>query len=309
MTKNRQFLGIMCALCANLIFGFSFIFSKLALNVSQPLIILSVRFSVAFIFLNILWLLGAFKINLKAKQKTKLILMAIAQPLLYFIFELYGLSLVSSALSGVIIALVPVAVMIFSSLFLHEKPTLIQAIFTLLSIVGVSAISIISNDGSKNHFLGIILLIGAVICASIFNILSRSEAETFTPFERTYIMFLVGSVGFNLIAIFNFKAKFIPLVFEAVTNKTFIISIIYLAIISSVLAFLLYNFSTSNISVVQSSSFSNIITVVTVLAGVLILKEFLTALQYILCGIIILGVWGVNFFAPKRKNNFFEKNT
>ncbi len=302
MIKSKQLIGIICALSANLIFGFSFIFSKLALTVSHPLIILSVRFSVAFLFLNILLAFGVFKINLKNKRKTKLLLMGIAQPLLYFIFELYGLSLVSSALSGVIIALVPVVVMLLSALFLKEKPNILQILFTIVSIIGVSSISIISNDGSKNHFLGIILLVGAVLCASVFNILSRSQSQKFSPFERTYIMFLIGFIGFNLISLFTFKGKYLPLVINALCDMKFIIAIIYLAIISSVLAFLLYNFSTSNISAVQSSSFSNIITVVTVLAGVLILKETFSLLEYILCGIIISGVWGVNRFANIPQN-------
>ena len=207
MTNKKQLCGMVAALAANLIFGFSFIFSKLALSVAHPLIILAVRFSAAFIALNILLLTGIVKISLKGKPKLKLILMAFAQPLLYFIFELYGLSLVSSALSGVIIALVPVAVIILATLFLKEKPCTMQIICTVVSITGISAISIISNDNSKNHFLGIVLLLGAVICAAVFNILSRSESQTFSPFERTYMMFLIGCIGFNLIAFFHLKAN------------------------------------------------------------------------------------------------------
>lgn len=302
MIKSKQLTGIICALSANIIFGFSFIFSKMALTVSQPLIILSVRFSIAFAFLNILWCFGVFKINLANKKKSKLLLMGMAQPLLYFIFELYGLSLVSSALSGVIIALVPVGVMLLSTLFLKEKPNTTQTVFTVISIIGVSAISIISNDGSKNHFWGIILLIGAVLCASVFNILSRSESQNFSPFERTYIMFLIGFIGFNLISIFTFRKNYLHYIISALCETKFLIAIIYLSIISSVLAFLLYNLSTSNITAVQSSSFSNIITVVTVLAGVLILKETFSILEYILCGIIILGVWGVNRFAKNSES-------
>jgi drug/metabolite transporter (DMT)-like permease len=67
-----------------------------------------------------------------------------------------------------------------------------------------------------------------------------------------------------------------------------------------VAAFLLYNYSTTAISAVRASSFSNIITVVTVLAGVIILKEKFTILEYILCAVIILGVWGVNTFTAER---------
>lgn len=300
MKDKKQYFGIIAALLANIIFGFSFIFSKTALSVSHPLIILSVRFTFAFIFLNILLISGKFKINIKGKPKAKLIFMGFAQPLLYFIFELYGLSMVSSALSGVIIALVPVVVIILARIVLKENATVLQTICTLISILGVSAISIISNNGSKNHFLGIILLICAVICASIFNILSRSESTHFSPFERTYVMFLIGLIGFNLIAVLTLKENYFTLLIESVSNPKFLVAIIYLSLFSSVLAFLLYNFSTTVISVIQSSSFSNIITAVTVLAGVVILKESFSVTEYILCAIIILGVWGVNVFTKNE---------
>ena len=300
MTKNKT-VGVICALLANLIFGFSFIFSKSALAVTHPLIILSVRFTVAFITLNLLLLTKKVSLSLKGKKKTKLVLMSLAQPLLYFIFELYGLSLVSSALSGVIIALVPVAVMLLATVLLKEKTTILQRVCTLLSIISIAVISIISNDGNKNHFLGIILLIAAVISAAVFNILSRSESKSFTAFERTYVMFFCGALGFNLIAAAVLRSRYFPEIAGAFKSTDFIISIIYLAIISSVAAFLLYNFSTLKISAVQSSSFSNIITVVTVLAGVLILKESFDIWQFLLCGIIILSVWGVNTFTPIKK--------
>lgn len=301
MNKKRAF-GIICALLANVIFGFSFIFSKIALSVSPPLVILAIRFTVAFLFLNILLLLGVFKINIKSLKSPGLWIMALAQPFLYFIFELYGLSLVSSALSGVVIALVPVAVILLSSIILKETPTKLQWFFTFISIIGVSAISIISNNGEKNYTLGILLLLGAVICAALFNVLSRKQSTYTSPFERTYLMFLLGFVGFNLTAFFSLKEKFFSLVLQSITNTKFIIAIIYLAIISSVLAFLLYNFATENITAVEASSFSNIITVVTILAGVLILKEQLSVLGYILCFLIIVGVWGVNIFSKNQQN-------
>ncbi len=301
MANRKRKAGIFCALFANIIFGFSFIFSKTALLVSHPLIILAVRFTVAFLFLNILWAFGVFEINIKNFKTPTLWLMGLAQPFLYFIFELYGLSLVSSALSGVVIALVPVAVMLLSTVVLKEKPTSLQWLFTALSIIGVSAISIISNDGQKNYTLGIFLLVGAVICAGLFNVLSRKQSQSSSPFERTYAMFLIGFIGFNLIAIIVLKSQYLPLIAQSITDPKFIISIIYLAIISSVLAFLLYNFATANITAVEASSFSNIITVVTVLAGVLILKENLNFWGYVLCALIIFGVWGVNTFTQKSK--------
>lgn len=301
MNAKKQTFGILAALIANIIFGFSFIFSKLALSVAEPLIILSARFTISFIVLNLLLLSRKFKVEYKGKPKFKLILMGLMQPLLYFIFELFGLSLVSSALSGVIIALVPVVVMVLATFFLSEKPTAMQIICTVLSIIGVSLISIISNDGSRNYLLGVILLVGAVICAAFFNVLSRKESEKFSPFERTYMMFLLAAVGFNLIGAILYKKDYIPSVLTAFTHSEFTVAVLYLSVLSSVVAFLLYNYSTTVISVLQSASFSNIITVVTVVAGIVILKEKFGVWEYLLCLLIVLGVWGVNVFVPKRK--------
>lgn len=302
MTKNKTKAGILCALFANIIFGFSFLFSKTALSVSTPLVILAARFTIAFLFLNILCFLGVFKINFKSLFKSPtLLLMGLAQPFLYFIFELYGLSLVSSAVSGVIIALVPVAVMLYSNLALKEKATPLQWLFTMISIIGVSAISISSNNGEKTYTFGILLLLGAVVCAAAFNLLSRKKSSTYSPFERTYVMFFIGFIGFNATAIISLKQNFLPILKQSLCQGEFIISIIYLAIISSVLAFLLYNFATSNISAVMASSFSNIIPIVTVVAGLFILKEDLKILDILFCALIILGVWGVNKFTKENK--------
>ena len=58
MKNKNKFAGAAAALAANTIFGFSFIFSKMALSAAHPLIILSVRFTVAFIVMSLLALTG-----------------------------------------------------------------------------------------------------------------------------------------------------------------------------------------------------------------------------------------------------------
>ena len=292
--KNKQLTGSLCALAANIIFGFSFLFSKVALGFAHPLIILAIRFTVAFAVLNILWLFRIIKLDFRGKPKKKILLMAIAQPLLYFIFELYGINSTSSAISGVIISLVPVAVLMLSTVFLKEKPTASQVLFSLLSLGAITAISTLSNNGGKSSLWGILLLLGAVICAAVFNILSRSESKHYSPFERTYMMFLVGTVGFNIIAVAGLGGNYITELYTAISSPSLWGAIAYLSVFSSIAAFMLYNYSTSLISAVRSASFSNIITVVSVLAGILILKETLSVPQLVCCALIIIGVFGVN---------------
>lgn len=292
--KNKQLSGSLCALAANIIFGFSFLFSKVALDFAHPLIILAIRFTVAFAVLNILWFLKVIKLEFRGKPKKRILLMAVAQPLLYFIFELYGINSTSSAISGVIISLVPVAVLFLSTVFLKEKPTAPQILFSLLSLAAITAISILSDNGSKSSLIGILLLLGAVVCAAVFNILSRSESKHYSPFERTYMMFLVGTIGFNTIAVISLGGNYIAELTAAVSSPPLWGAIAYLSVFSSIAAFMLYNYSTTVISAVRSASFSNIITVVSVLAGILILRETLSIPQLVCCALIIIGVFGVN---------------
>ena len=78
-------------------------------------------------------------------------------------------------------------------------------------------------------------------------------------------------------------------------------AIAYLSVASSIIAFLLYNYSTSVLTPVRSASFSNLITVVSVMAGIFILKENMSLPQLICCALIILGVIGTNRDTSKNK--------
>lgn len=90
MKNKNKLIGAAAALAANTIFGFSFIFSKMALSAAHPLIILSVRFTVAFIVMSLLTLTGKFRLSLKGKPKKKLLIMALAQPLFILYLSFTG---------------------------------------------------------------------------------------------------------------------------------------------------------------------------------------------------------------------------
>ncbi len=298
--KSKTFLPMLCGITANVIFGFSFLFSKTALSTGiHPTVILAIRFFVSFLVMNILVLTGAVKVSFKNKPIGKILLMAVFQPVLYFIFELYGLKEVGSAVSGVILALVPVVVCAASGMFLKEKPTALQTVFTIISFLCVGAISIISESGSEFSLFGLLLLILAVLCAAAFNILSRSSANNFSAAERTYIMFAVGFLVFSVLPFFTMGTAYFGEVARAVTNTGIIISIIYLSVLSSVAAFLMYNYCTGKIGVVKASSYSNIITVISVPAGIIFLKEEVSLVVLLLCVTIMFCVYMVNKISNK----------
>lgn len=76
------------------------------------------------------------------------------------------------------------------------------------------------------------------------------------------------------------------------------LAIAYLSLLSSIVAYWLYNHATGKIGLVRSSAFSAVITVVSMVTGIFILKEPMTPVQIALCLCIILCIYVVNRPTP-----------
>lgn len=273
------------------IFGFSFLFSKIALDLVSPGVLLSVRFLVAFGVMNLLLLTGAQRISLKGKPVGMLVLLGLVQPVLYFLFEAHGISMTSASFSGVMIGLAPVVGLVFGVLFLKERCTAFQALCTVLSVVGV-AMTTTGGFGSVS-VKGFFLLLGAVVSAALFAILSRKTAAHFSPFERTYVMFALGSAVFTAMALWENRQDFGALL-SPMSRGAFWAAVGYLAVVSSVCAFLLINYALSHISAGRALIFSNFTTVISVLAGIFIMGDSFAPVQLIGIVIITVSVFGVS---------------
>lgn len=293
--------GTLGALVANGIFGLSYYFSQMALDTGvHPLMILQIRFVLAFAALSLLAALRVIRVHYKGKPLGRLLLMAVMQPLLYFIFELYGIARTSTALSGVIIGMTPAVVMAASALILGERPTALQWGAGLISVGCIAAISLIGNQNGTTDWLGILLLIGAVVTAAGFNLLSRSVATQFSAWERTYAMFAVAAAAFLVITPAALRGQYLPQLALAAGQPRFWMALLYLSLLSSIAAYFLYNHATGKIGLVRASAFSGVITVVSMFTGIFILKEPMTPVQIVLCLLIIACIYVVNCPIPVK---------
>ncbi|MBQ2760246.1 MAG: DMT family transporter [Clostridia bacterium] len=279
------------------IYGFSFLFAKVALNVSHPDVLLSVRFIIAFLVLNLFLLTKKFRISFKGKAVAKLLMMGFIQPVVYFICEARGIALTSTSFSGIIIGLSPVVGIIFGFIFLKEKYSVFQIICTVMSVIGVVLTTASSSDGFS--ITGCLLLLVSVISTTAFSALSRSISEEFSPFERSYAMTGMGAIAFTCVALVTTKGDF-TLWKEPLTSPQFLGSVFYLALISSVGAFMLINYALNYLSIGHTLIFSNFTTVISVLLGFFIMKDSFTAVQLTGMIIIILSVFAVSVYKAKK---------
>lgn len=310
---NRAKKGMLASLMGHIIFGFSFLFSSVAFSVAEGCFagkntfygaevpaMLAIRFSVALLFMTAMIPFLKTKVHLKGKPIWKLVVLGFFQPVIYFIGESFGIKMTYIIISAVVIATVPVVAQIFSALFLKERPTVAQILFCLLSIAGVCLITVFSGEGNKKtYMIGVFCLIIAVFAAVGFNVLGRSISTEFTPFERTYFMFIVGAIFFWIYALIGAKGNAL-LILSPMKEPTFIIAILYLSGLSSVGAYLLINYSNTYVPVTRTTAFANIIPVVSTIVGFIVNRKF-DPLVAACCIVIIIGVWGVQRFNKKTE--------
>lgn len=296
MMKNKNdLLGMAATLVASLLFGFSFLFTKEAVDRVSALTLLSWRFVTALAVMSILALSGVMKLSFKGKRMGTVLLMAVFQPVIYFIGESVGMKLTTASESGTIIALIPVFVLIFSSVVLKERPSRLQVAGIVISIAGVICIALVKGFSASLDVLGYAMLFVAVMGDVGYSITSRKAAE-FTSFEKTYLMAVIGSVVFTIGAVAEHASagtlkEYITLPFN---DTQFLVAVLYLALGCQVVAFILHTYGISKIGAYRSSSFSGITTLTSVLSGVLILGDEFSLLQGIATVLILIGTTAAN---------------
>lgn len=311
------------------IFGLSFLFTKGALEYLSNYQLLASRFIIAALLMWPLRRLRVLKIDFKGRSLWGIILLAFFEPIIYFVCETQGIRLTTSSEAGLMISMIPVIVAILGALILKEIPTILQVISIIMSVGGVALIAMGGGALSfSGHALGLLTLGGAVLAASCFTILSRHLSGQFTPAELTYVMCWTAAVVFSVMAAIEVLlsgagvgavgagadaglraglgagiGRSLAAIMEGLRHPQAWGAVLYLGVFSSVVAYFGINYVLSKVEANRSAVLSNMVTVVSVGAGVLFRNE--PFYWYHLVGgiLIISGVYGINRFARVAVNH------
>ncbi|HBT39377.1 MAG: Uncharacterized protein XD58_0800 [Thermotoga sp. 50_1627] len=253
---------VLAGFCISLIFGFSFLFTKNALDHLKPLTFLSYRFFVASVLFVTLKLFGVIKFE--KKPYWKLWKLIIFQPILYFLFETMGVARINSSEAGMIVALIPIVVNVLAIFMLKERGDSIHYALLLTSFLG--SVLIVGFNVTAQNLLGKLLMLLAVFSAALYTISARKFSKEFAPEEISFFMMLSGFVFFSLVSLLSGQ-------FKLVLNVHTVSAALYLGILSSAVAFFLLNYMVKHASPTVTSLFSNLTTVVACMAGVVFRNE------------------------------------
>ena len=301
MLKKRR--AYTAATLVAIIIGLSFMFVKITLLFASPLDALAHRFTVAFIAVSMFFLIKKDSIKLPKKDVLRIAMLAIFYPVLFFGFQIFGLVYISSSEAGIVQATVPIFTLIFSSVLLKERSTVAQKLAISLSVFGVMYMMYMNGvDGKAMMLLGFGLILLSTISQSFYQVFARRLTQDYSLITITFLLTLFGFLLFNGLSLTNHVINgSINEFLDPFRHLNYILSILYLGVLSTLVTSYLSTYSFSILPAFQGSVFGNITTVITMLAGIILLDE--TFFYYHVIGtiLIILGVIGVNYYGNKTE--------
>lgn len=293
--KNRKTLGHLAALLTIVIWGTTFISTKILLADFQPVEILFVRFVMGFFLL-----LAAYPHPLKTaddKQKLTFALAGLCGICLYYLLENIALTFTSASNVGVIISVAPFFTAILAHFTMKSKEPL-RAQFFIGFVAAMAGILLISFNGQElalNPF-GDLLAVAASLVWACYSILTRKIGSFGYPVilstRRTFfygILFMIPALF-----IFDFQTDL-----SRFTNITYLLNILYLGLGASALCFVTWNFAVKELGPVKTSVYIYMVPVITVVASVLILHEQLTLLAGTGTLLTLIGLFLSEYKAEK----------
>ena len=283
--------GLLASLVCHVCWGLSFLASRTGLNEAPVFVLLSHRFLLSFLVMQCFprQVAGLRRVG---RDLPLLLALGLAQPVVYFLGEQYGILHSTTGFSGVMIAMIPVVSVLAAAPLLRERPTLGQLCFSLLSVGGVIGIGLMTRSSGTLDGLGVLFLLIAVLAGSAYSLLARGISGRVSPFARTYAMTGMGAAVFTALALIQCRGD-LAAYCAPLAGTPYLLSVLFLALGCSVLSFFLSNYALTKLPLARETVFANLTTAVSVFAGVLVLHEPFSWLTLVCIALILIGIWGV----------------
>lgn len=274
---------------------------KEALLVYPPLTLIVMRFTLAVFLMLVIGLI--FRRNeilglqcIAKKDIPLFILGGLFQPFLYFIFETYTYqSFDSPTIAEALLSTQPVLAPIFAFVLLREHITRNNIIGIVLSTIGMLMLLLM---GAENFTLGnpwgILLAFLTVSMSVSYSVVLRRIPSRYSPLS---IVFYVQSISLILFYILWGTTHLSPLTSQLSTfnaqlsTLNSLLAVLYLAVLASVAAFILFCYTVRKIGVTRANVFNNIRPVFTAILMWFMFDERLPVWKMIGIIVIIIGLF------------------
>jgi len=283
---------------ANVIYGINYVVAKgIMPDYLQPRMIILLRVVVATL---IFWLAAAFfpKEKISRKDYFLLAVCALFGVAVNQIFFFEGLNLTTPINASIIMVGTPILVLVFSHFLLKDKITTRRMAGIVLGFTG--AVFLILSHGqlsfASGTFTGNILILINASSYGLFLVLVKPLMSKYHPLTVMKWVFTFG-----LFFVVPVSASFIPTTdFTAIPFNIWV-SVAYVILFSTILAYFLNNYSLIRISPTANSSYIYLQPFLASLVAILAGKDILTWREVVASTLIFAGVYFVSSKSNKTK--------
>lgn len=286
MSNKSMMAGHGAALMTIIVWGVTFISTKVLLTSFTPMEILFFRFSLGFIALALVC-----PRRLKTagfREELTFAGAGLCGVTLYFLFENIALTYSTASNVGVIVAASPFFTALLASALLPGER--LTAGFFIGFVAAITGLALISFNGShvlRLNPLGDFLALAAALVWAVYSILTRKiAAYGYNTVQTTRRIFLYGLL-FMLPALFFFDFRW---GWERFAQPVNLFNILFLGLGASALCFATWSFAVSRLGAMKTAAYIYIVPVVTVLTARLVLNEKITALMAAGIALTLLGL-------------------
>ena len=283
-------VGVFC-----LIWSSAFSISKVALLDCPPLLLLTTRFLLAAAVLLGGALVTGAKWRLGRRDLVALATIGVANNALYLGFNYLGMGSVSSGLTALISSMNPVLTAVLAAFFLSESMIWRKAGGLVLGVIGIAFIVRSRVSSGAESASGIALVVGGLVSLVSGAILFKRLAPKGGLLIANGIQNLAGALALAPVALTTESISAIS------PSWRLLAALVYLAVIGSVLAYLLWLHLLTVLGATAASAYHFLMPPLGLLFGWLVLGEHMA--QRELVGIIpvALGIYLVTRPAAVRK--------
>lgn len=286
--RNNTAKGHLAALVTVLIWGTTFISTKILLVELAPVEILFIRFLVG---LLVLIIIRPRPFGLKSvRQELAFAAAGLTGICLYYLLENIALTFSMASNVGIIVSVSPFFTAILSRVFSKNGEGRLSGGFFVGFLAAMAGICLISFGGSelKVNPTGDILAVAAALVWAVYSLLSKKiSGYGYDNIQTTKRIFTYGII-LMLPALFIFDFKPDPAKLIRTEN---LLNLIYLGVGASALCFVTWNFAVKVLGAVRTSVYIYMVPVVTVITSFLVLREELTPTALIGVGLTLAGLF------------------
>ncbi len=282
---KKSLLGSLFLILASSIWGGMYVVVKLLVAVIPPLELVWLRYLIALVALVIIGLISKQKWRIKKNHLLIILLIAVIGYVISIVAQETGTMLSTAQMGAIITATTPAFMVVFASLILKERLTVKKAISVLLATVGVITIVGIGRIEFSSMIGGLTLVLAALTWA-LMSVLIKLLPSHYSQIVVTTYATLIAVVVLTPVVLPTLH----ELDFHIFKDPVILGGLLYLGVISTSIAFLLWNRGLHLLNASSGGVFFFFQPVVGALLGWFILGETISFTFWIGCLFILVGV-------------------